>query len=142
MNRSLFFIVVFPLLLSACGNQVYFSCRVSEVSQLGIDHINPVVDALERYKNDSGKYPKNALDLVPQYIDKIPIIINSNENLDDESKYNSLVNEKIRGGAPWIADGGDYFEIKFYSKDDRICLAGGKNNFCEYTSETKKWNCY
>ena len=97
---------------------------------------------MEKYKGDNGSYPKNALELVPNYIDKIPIIINADENLDDEAKYNILKLDKLRGGVPWTADDGNYFEIKFYSEDDRTCLLGGRNNLCEYSSRNPSWNCH
>ena len=141
MKKLLPATIVFLLLFNGCNQKINFTCGISETSQTAISHIQPVIEAMEKYKNDTGRYPKNALDLIPNYIDKVPIIIHKREVLDNTNKYNVLVREELRGGVPWITESGDYFEIKFYSIDNRTCLMG-RNNICEYSSESKKWSCY
>lgn len=95
---------------------------------------------MERYKVANGRYPQYGTDLIPEYIDKIPTIASKNEAFD-EMKINVLRNDKLGGDKARFADDGSYFSIEFIPTDDRICLMG-RNNICEYTSETKKWGCY
>ena len=126
--------------ISSCSRKVQIVCGISEVSQMGIDFVQPTIVAMERYKEDNGEYPKDIFNLVPKYIDKIPIVLHSKEDVD-ESKYNILIHEKLRGGVPRIEDDAGYFSIEFIPTDDRICLTG-RNNICEYRSDTKQWGCY
>lgn len=118
----------------------YLSCNISEISQIGINHFQPFIEAMEKYKIDKGKYPNTGTDLIPDYLDKIPVIAIRGMVLDDP-RVKVLKNDKITNYKAFFADGGAYFSVSFYPEDDRICLTG-RNNICEYTSETKQWGCY
>jgi hypothetical protein len=135
----LFFCFITILNSSCGGKSVQLSCGLSEASQLGINHLQPFVDAMEKYKVDEGKYPKNGLELIPKYLDKVPVIAIGGMVLYDP-QVDVLKTDKISSYN--ASFDGDSFSIEFYPKDDRICLLGGRNNVCEYTSNTKKWGCY
>jgi hypothetical protein len=140
-NFVFFVVLTAILMLTACGSRdFHFQCGISDVSKLGINHLQPFVEAMEKYKTDKGHYPKYGTDLVPGYIDKVPTLASENETFD-ETKINVLRNDKLGSDKSRFADDGSYFSIEFLPKDDRFCLMG-KNNICEYTSDTKKWGCY
>ena len=142
MKKLLLVFITLFLFFNGCSKKMNFTCGISEISQIGMNHIQPVIDAMEKFKNDTGKYPKNALDLIPKYIDQVPIIVHKPETLDNANEYNVLVKDDLRGGVPWIPENRDYFEIEFYSIDNRTCFIGGRNNICKYRSEKKQWSCY
>jgi hypothetical protein len=145
MKTLLFILLAFMIVnSSSCTSQkVKFVCGLSETSQIGINHLQPLVDVMERYKIDYGTYPTpNTKDLIPKYIDKIPILNCSGSVAGILPIHNVLENEKLCEAQNTFAEDGSYFSIKFFVSDDRICLTGGKNNYCEYTSDTKKWSCY
>ena len=96
---------------------------------------------MEKYKDDTGRYPENVTDLIPRYIEKISIINFSSEGFD-QTKYDVLQSEKLQASGPFINDNGNYFSIRLLPKDDRICLLGGKNNICEYTSQNEKMGLF
>ena len=134
-------ILISASLTNSCGGRKFqFVCGISEVSQIGINHLQPLVDAMEQYKKDNGRYPVG-IDIAPRYIDKIPIISSGGEQYYDESHFNVLKHEKLSGGIGVSSDDGSYFSLKFTPIDDRICLMG-RNNICEYRSDTKQWGCY
>lgn len=129
------------LLLTSCeGKKLKLVCGVSETSQIGINHLQPLVDAMERYKKDNGKYPIG-VSLIPKYIDKIPVI-SSTPGVYDESTYKVLQNERVGNSSGNVSEDGSYFRIEFLVRDDRICITLGRNNICEYTSERPVWNCH
>jgi len=100
-----------------------------------------LIVALEEYKTENGRYPQYFNELIPKYIQRIPMV--GNERIVPGSPvYDHLIDEKLGDSFSTISDDGSYFSIKFPPKDNRICLLGGRNNICEYTSETKKWDCY
>ena len=137
---SFFLPATLCLLVVACGGKYQAECGISEVSQRGIDFVQPTIDAMERYKKDNGKYPADVFELTPRYIDKIPIVLHSKQGVD-ETKYKILVEEKLRGGVPRTVSDGSRFSVEFISNDERACLTG-RNNICEYSSENPFWNCH
>ena len=140
--KPLLIICFLAFVNNSCGGKsLHFTCGFSEVSQTGINHLQPFIDAMEKYKVDNGKYPKLGTQLIPQYLDKIPVI-SSEKNVFDESQVKVLRNDKIWKDEATLAEDGSYFSLRFYPRDDRICLFGGRNNICEYTSESKQWGCY
>lgn len=137
-----FLIIVGAVFTIACQKTVKVSCEISEISRIGIDHFQPLVYAMEKYKTDNGNYPPKDISLlIPKYIDKIPLIPYSKDGID-ENKFNTLRNERIESGSATVDENGRSFSITFYPKDERICLLGGRNNICEYTSDKKQWGCY
>lgn len=136
----LIFLIILPL-ISCGGKEIHLTCGISEVSQTGINHIQPFIDAMEKYKKDRGNYPAQETDLIPSYISKIPMIVRHDSEEFDKTKYNILQTDKIEESGPFIEKDGSSFFIRLYPKDERICFLG-RNNVCEYTSETKRWGCY
>ncbi len=117
------------------------TCNVSQYSQKAISHLQPLIVALEKYKMENGRYPPYFNDLVPKYTQKIPMI--GNEKITPGSPiFNHLVDKKLGDSLANIADDGNSYYIYFTTKDDRICLLGGRNNICEYSSENPVWNCH
>ena len=146
MKGSLITIVLlfFVALSNACvSRKVQFVCGINETSQIGINHLQPLVDALEKYKVDNGRYPSDWRTLVPKYIDKIPVILGAEVSPDigNSPIYKVLRHEKLSSKLTHQDAQGQEFKLGFFTQDDRICLVG-RNNICEYTSETKEWNCY
>jgi hypothetical protein len=134
--------LIFVLFLTSCGGKkIQMTCGISEVSQVGINHLQPLINAMELYKKDTGKYPIG-VDLAPKYIDKIPVIISGGEEYYDKSKFNILKHENLGGSSGINSDDGSYYSIEFLTQDDRFCLLGGRNNICEYTSDRSFWNCH
>jgi hypothetical protein len=134
-------IIIFVFSTNSCGEKkLSFNCGISNVSQKGINHMQSLIDALEEYKTQNGRYPQYFNDLVPKYTKKIPMI--GNERIVPGSPvYDHFIDENLGDSFSTISDDGSYFSIKFLPKDGRFCLMG-KNNICEYTSDTKKWGCY
>lgn len=137
---GLFILAVAGLAAAACGEKFSAACGVSEISQTGINFVQPTIQAMEQYRKDNGKYPNDVFDLVPKYIEKIPIVLYEKGEVD-ETKYNILIHEKLRGGVPRIYPNENSFSIEFTPTDDRVCLTG-RNNLCEYSSVNKSWNCH
>ncbi len=133
-------LLIAALFCNNCGSKIQLKCGISAASQIGIDHLQPLIDAMEQYKKDNGKYPAN-FNLVPKYIDKIPIIISGDESSYDQSKFNILKNGQLGGSSRVSSEDGSYFSMQFLTKDDRTCLLGGENNMCEYSSDKPFWNC-
>ena len=130
------------LLTNSCGGGKYkFVCGISDISQIGINHLQPLTDAMEKYKNDNGRYPKSFRDLIPKYLEKIPIISSGGEENVDESIFDVLKHDKIKRDIGSLDSNGSYFKLAFIPTDDRICLMG-RNNICEYSSERPFWDCH
>ncbi len=134
-------LIIFLLFGSCGGKKIQTTCEISEAAQIGIDHLQPLIDAMEQYKKDNGKYPVG-IDLAPKYIDKVPIISSGGEEYYDKSKFNILKHDKLGASSGVNSDDGSYFNIEFTTKDERICLLGGRNNICEYSSDSPSWNCH
>lgn len=140
--RKAISIIVLVLYISSC-QRVNIKCEISETAQIGINHFQPLIDAMEKYKDDNGNYPTpKTNNFVPQYIEKIPILNCSGSQSGILPIHNVLEDKRLCSSPNAFKEDGSYFKIQFYVKDDRICLLGGRNNICEYTSETKKWKCY
>lgn len=140
LRKAIISIIITSAFLVSCSKKIHISCGISEASQIGINHLQPLVDAMEKYKTDNGKYPAEVA-ISPKYIDKIPIISSGDDVQYDESKFNVLKNKELHGAIGTSGQDGNYFSLRFTTDDDRICLIG-KANICEYTSETKQWRCY
>jgi hypothetical protein len=146
--KKFVFIVTFLLMIistnSCARGKVKIVCGISETAQIGINHLQPLVDALEKYKADHGKYPTaDTKDFVPKYIDRIPIILNAgvSKEIGNAPIFNALRHEKLESMSTLPDETGQTFNIGFYTKDDRFCLTG-KNNICEFKSGYTQWRCY
>jgi hypothetical protein len=133
-------IITTAFFTNSCGGKFQFVCGVSDVSQIGINHLQPLVVAMEEYKKDNGRYPEYGTDLIPKYLNKVPVLASNDESYD-ESKVDVLRNERLGSDKAIFEKDGSNFSLSFYPTDDRFCLTG-RNNICEYTSDTKKWGCY
>lgn len=139
-NVSLIPTLIFLLFVASCGEKSAVVCGISDVSQKGINFVQPTIEALEKYKRDNGKYPADVFQLMPAYIDKIPIVLHEKAGVD-ETKYKILVEEKLKGGVPRTAADGKSYSVEFIPSDERMC-ATGRNNICEYSSEKPFWDCH
>ena len=144
-KRTIFLITIICLAClfsTSCNRRIYFVCGIGEVAQTGINHFQPLIDALEKYKTDHGKYPtEDTVDFVPKYIDRIPVLDCTGTKPGILTTDNVLKDKRLCGGIGKSSDDENNFSIKFYPEDNRICLMG-RNNICEYSSESKKWSCY
>jgi hypothetical protein len=147
MKKLIFITMLLILVIStnSCERgKVKVVCGISETAQIGINHLQPLVDALEKYKADHGKYPtSDTKDFIPKYIDRLPIILNSvvSKEIGSEPIYNVLRHAKLESKTTSTDETGQTFELGFYTKDDRFCLTG-RNNICEFRSEWNEWRCY
>jgi hypothetical protein len=145
--KKLFFIFTLLLLIISANScergKVKIVCGINETSQIGIDHLQPLVNALEKYKADNGKYPSDWRVLAPNYIDRIPIILNAgvSKEIGNEPIYNALRHNKLESMQTLSDETGQTFDVGFYTEDDRFCLTG-KNNICEFKSGWTQWRCY
>lgn len=144
MKKSTFLVLFLALLIcSACTKQLKITCGIGEVAQRGINHLQPMIDAMERYKADHGKYPTaDTTDFAPQYIKKIPILSCVPPSSEISPIAEFIEDEDLCSSTSTSEKDGSSFMVKFYPNDERLCLLGGRNNICEYTSETKEWKCY
>jgi hypothetical protein len=135
-------ILIFIFIISCCGTKrVVLTCDISQDSQKAINHMQPLINALEKYKTENGKYPQYFNDLVPKYTENVPMI--GNEKMTPGSPiFDHLVNEKLGNSTANITDNESKYYIEFTTIDDRICLLGGRNNICEYSSDKPFWNCH
>jgi hypothetical protein len=140
--NKIIFVILFVTILSniSCKlGSVNFSCDIGENAKLGISYLQPLAEAMENYKTDNNKYPKYFNDLVPKYISEIPTI---SLTLPETPEWKIIRDERLGSSMSNISDNGGYFDIRFSPTDERICLLGGRNNICEYTSDTKRWGCF
>jgi hypothetical protein len=133
------------ILSNTCTSRpIQLTCGICETAQIGINHFQPLVDALEKYRVDNLRYPSDLRELVPKYIDKISIILGKEvpPEVGNEPIYNVLRHEKLGNKLSYQDDQGRVFSLGFLTQDDRICLLGGRNNICEYSSDRPFWNCH
>ena len=82
---KLILIIIFIFLGNSCQQKLRLACEISEFSQLGINHFNPLVEAMEKYKGDLGHYPEGDISiLIPKYINRIPIVPLIKEEVDEK----------------------------------------------------------
>jgi hypothetical protein len=146
MRKSFLSIILLLLIIlnnSCTLRPIHLTCGISETAQIGINHLQPFVDAMEKYKADNGRYPaKPWEDLIPKYIDKIPILNCTVSDAGMLPIHKVLENKKICESLGALEKDGSYFRFAFTTTDDRICLLGGRNNICEYSSDRPFWNCH
>ena len=119
MKKKYLIIFTFSCLLlsSCCSRYTQSFCCAPGKCQKAIDSfavLNPIMVALETYKTDHAKYPKNLNLLVNEHINMIP----SDKVID--LKY--LLKESE-------------YELTF-------TYYGPGMNICTYSSKSKSWGCY
>lgn len=136
-------LIVLLLTNSCVSKRIKLSCGIGGTAQRGINYVQPMIDAMERYKADHGKYPtEDVKDFVPQYIDKIPTFNCTGSKLETSPTANVIQDKDLCRLTGGTEEDGQSFTVRFYPNDEHICLLSARNNICEYTSETKQWNCY
>lgn len=135
-------LLTFLVFTSSCTtNEAHFSCGIGSVSQEGINHLQPLIEAMENYKKDNGSYPASYTDLIPKYLTRVPVINSGGVEEIDETKFFVLKSDSIYRDVGVLAKDGTYFKLVFIPKDDRTCLFG-RNNICEYSSNDPRWDCH
>lgn len=104
----------FAMLNSQCGEKP----GEGELAKKGYENAKPIIEALEKYRQEKGDYPKILQDLKPQYLTEIPL-----DESDQSYKYIPK------------ADAKSYIlNFNYDAPGLGICK-------CEYSPETKKWFC-
>lgn len=116
----------------------------AEVIAIGKDYFQPLINALEKYKNDNGHYPKNVFDLTPKYINKIPLIGNLTRmgitSWDKPKINNDSPHKSIDSGTVHVSED-DSFSISFqYSEDIEWCRTKKGSGMCTYNSKEYKYS--
>ncbi len=88
-------------------------------AQQGFAAADPVINALENYKNEQGKYPGRLSELVPQYLEKDP-----QKNESGEIQFIYYPTEE---------------NTSYHLRMSYPTLFGADE--CRYTPTEKKWTC-
>lgn len=70
-----YFLSVLVLALSMS----FFNTRCGEkpgegdLAKKGYENAKPIIESLEKYKQEKGDYPKTLIEITPQYLDKLPL---------------------------------------------------------------------
>jgi hypothetical protein len=108
-------ILVFAFFADKCGEKPI----ESETAKRGMAIAQPVIIALEKYRQDNQNYPQSLPQLSPKYLKET---FKNSENLN----FNYNFNEQKKS-----------YEIEFNFNDSGI---SGMSE-CSYYSETKAWSC-
>ena len=115
-----YFLVILFLTLS----MTFFNSRCGEkpgegeLAKKGYENAKPIIESLEKYKQEKGVYPKTLAELTPQYLEKLPL---------DESGENYKYQYK--------ADTKSYvLSFNYDAPGLGICE-------CNYYPEKKQWFC-
>jgi hypothetical protein len=115
MNFRLIFSLFFVLLLCSCNN-CYKTDRITEEKD-GMEKGNQIINAVERFHFDNGKYPSDLPDLLPIYLQSIPRTIT-----------NQFFSYEI--------DKSDTYELTF-----RIACRTNLKESCTYIKRLNLWDC-
>jgi hypothetical protein len=89
----------------------------------GFAAANPIINALENYRNEQGKYPGRLSELVPQYLEKDP----QKDSQQDESGEIRFVYYPVEENTSY------YLHLSYPT------LFGADE--CRYTPAEKRWIC-
>jgi len=130
------FVAILGLLLfSYSAGRKGLGCNLDneQGAQAGMKHFQPLINAVEQYKTEHGRYPEN-IELV-------------NQNVLGNGQ--GFPNEKITGANVNLKADQHYFTITFFFDNDYVCLLGQARK-CTYASsvywggkenESGKWRC-
>ncbi len=121
------------LINTACKNTPTIVCYHEEIIETGKNYYKPLIESLEKYKTDNGKYPEKLSQLTPKYT--------SPQVITDEDTYNSgdLPSEiELRFEA--LNPDQNSYVIKFDFRSKEGCYLS-KSGECRFYSDTKSWNC-
>ena len=90
-----------------------------KLAQQGFAIADPIINALEKYKNEHGKYPQRLGELVPEYLEKDP-------QKDDAGEIRFIYFPAEEGGSYYLR----LSYPSFFGTDD-----------CSYTPAERKWSC-
>jgi hypothetical protein len=108
-------ILTFTFLANKCGEKA----GEGEVAKRGYAASQPVLEALEKYNREAGKYPDTWVKLVPQYLKELP-------KDGNDLHYSYLYNESK-----------NVYTLEFsYDGSGIIGITE-----CTYRSNTKAWSC-
>lgn len=110
-------VVLLAFLLACSGTELFPTEEppgVGEKAEKGYAASEPVIAALEKYRNDHGAYPETLTELVPDYLPAAPT---KTEDLD--FSYSKT---------------GDGYQFSFH-------YLGPGMNSCTFTPESKAWDC-
>jgi hypothetical protein len=108
-------ILCFTFIADNCGDKP----GEGEAAKRGYAAAQPVIEALEKYKQENGKYPDTWIKLVPKYLNEVP---KDNNGL----RYSYLYNE-----------GKNIYVLEFtYDGSGVMGIVE-----CNYYSNTKSWSC-
>ena len=91
----------------------------NEEASKGIETGDEIVDAIENYHKDKGQYPKSLDDLIPEYLEKIPVTVTG-----EEYKYGVF---EVEGFGPYSL----HFSI----------AGDGWMGGCVYSTKYSAWEC-
>jgi hypothetical protein len=111
----LILILSFAFVANNCGEKV----GEGETAKRGYAAAQPIIEALEKYRQDNQKYPDSWIKLVPQYIKELP-------KDGDGLRFNySYIDDKNTYTLGFSYDGSGVIGI----------------TECKYYSTTKSWSC-
>jgi hypothetical protein len=108
-------VFVFAFIANNCGDKP----GEGEVAKRGYASAQPVIEALDKYKQETGKYPDTWVKLIPKFINEVPKDGNG-------LRYSYLYNESK-----------NLYVIEF-TYDGSGVLGVTE---CSYRSNTKSWSC-
>ena len=111
---TLFVTLFFAMFNSQCGEKP----GEGDLAKKGYENAKPIIEALEKYRQEKGDYPKSLPELKPQYLADIPL---------DENNQSYKYFQKA--------------ETKSYSLSFNYDASGIGICKCEYSPDTKKWSC-
>lgn len=133
--KALLLILIVIFGICACDSSSFNPvCNHEEIIKSGKTYYQPLIEALENYKNDNGNFPAKLSQLAPKYI--------SSQMITDENTFNAgdldqNIGSRFESLRP---NGSDSFIIRFhfYKKDGCFLY---KSGVCSYYGDTKNWDC-
>lgn len=118
MIKPFFLTLLITLSFAAFNSQCGEKPGEGELAKKGYENAKPIIEALEKYRQEKGDYPKILPELKPQYLTEIP--------LDESNQTYKYVHK---------ADAKSYtLTFNYDAPGLGICK-------CEYSPENKKWFC-
>jgi hypothetical protein len=108
-------ILIFTFIANNCGDKP----GEDAVAKRGYATLQPVIEALEKYRSDTQKYPDTWIKLVPKYIKELP-----------------KDGEGLRYNYSYTDDKNTYKTGFSYEGSSLLGIAE-----CSYYSTTKSWSC-
>ena len=128
-------VVVGLLLLAYANDRKGYGCSLENEpgAQIGMQYFQTLIEQIEQYKAEHGKYPENL----------------ENINQDTIGKGKSFPHKNITGASVNLRPDKNYFKVEFTFKNDYVCLLGQPRR-CTYANsvywggkdtERGSWKC-